>query len=80
MQESRNWRRDCTSILWQSAGSLYYRHLLPALCHNILVQSLRQFRLSCIYKRDIVVLYRQAGYDAIVITDHFNNYVLEQYK
>lgn len=35
---------------------------------------------ACVKAKDIVVLYRQAGYDAIVVTDHFNNYVLEQYK
>ena len=35
---------------------------------------------ACVKAKDIVVLYWQAGYDAIVITDHFNNYVLEQYK
>lgn len=27
--------------------------------------------------KEIVSLYRRAGYDAIVITDHFNNYVLD---
>ncbi|MGN0507368.1 MAG: PHP domain-containing protein [Lachnospiraceae bacterium] len=30
--------------------------------------------------REIVELYKRAGYDAIVITDHFNNYVLENYE
>lgn len=30
--------------------------------------------------KDMAMLYRQAGYDAVVVTDHFNNYVLEQYK
>lgn len=30
--------------------------------------------------RDMVALYHQAGYDAVVVTDHFNNYVLERYK
>lgn len=30
--------------------------------------------------KDMILLYQQAGYDAVVVTDHFNNYVLEQYQ